>query len=305
MATTSPAGEALREVNVQRIVPALSIPEVLPLSIPPLTERGQLTSRDGKEGFEWSLPKGWEHLPVPGDAEKIVYRESGGDSRVLEIDFLGEIKGDSGNESMTGPEAVKFARKIFKCCVTDMHGNSSEEITCVGNTPDAAVPGTPRSNNLRAILCGVVVLGTAEGRQTMQEEQWMREDMGEDSDGEADHAGEEMRSNLTLAIAEVNGATVLITLTRLSYEPYMSTPRALGRYLSSTWRWVRGHKEPIPPLDPNIEGDVDIVRSIVGAFRWTGSARGDPPVSDSGEKKPDVPHETEAKMQVNRAPFEA
>ena len=160
-----------------------------------------------------------------------------------------------------------------------MQAKSSEELSCVGNTPDPHVPGTPRSNNLRAILCGVASLGEALGGQ-MNHEGFMPEDMlGEDMLGQStdDHVGEEMRSNLTLGIADVNGATVLLTLTRTSYHPYVSTPRMIGRYLSSTWSWARGHKEPqAPPPDPHIERDVDLIRSIVGTFYWTGSARGDP-----------------------------
>merc|ERR1719231_1704485 len=78
------------------------------------------------------------------------------------------------------------------------------------------------------------------------------------------NADDEIRKHISIALCEVNGAFVILTLIRTSYEEYVSTPRSVGRCVRNTYYWARGYEDDwTPPVDPYIEIDSQILRCIV------------------------------------------
>jgi len=286
-------------------IPTLSLSNIvgngLPTPIGPFTEVFREHPAEGQT-FSYHLPWGWERMDMFGKSKDVKHMENDEPQRMLSIDVLGTINDESGTPRLRGAEAVEFVKTIFDCEVNDGRCTQPEILSVVCNpaheaaheiavtveaseegsepaaaeTADAPVPVVPTVPVVQALLCGLAHLGEvpqAEGSPmdgivdviTPREISYTeRNVISRDS-----REGDNIKKKYTVAIVEVNGCYVLLTLERTCYEEVLWTHRAIGRYLYNTWSWVRGYEQWEPPPDPFIGADVDFLQRLAKVCKWT------------------------------------
>jgi len=285
-----------RSGSIPLTIPKLQVPTEKPPCVPPLSSRYTAETESGDK-FVFCVPEGY-HEVHHHDGNKDMKRfleddESHG--RILEIDFLGEVEREQEEEETTtkktkeqakryvGKAASKLCRKIFDAVIQDMHCERHEVVSCIDTEHDPNQPGTPRSgwvNNIRAIVYGHATIGnvpyddTFGGIGSIVQAVTPREDR-------QSNAGDEIRKHVNVVLAEVNGALVFLTMVRTSFEPVVSTPRSVYRWLSNTWSWGRGLEQWEPSTDPLIQTDTEVLRSVVSSLRWCEKGEEPTPLSPS------------------------
>eukprot|EP00322_Chrysochromulina_rotalis_P024076 CAMPEP_0115846714 /NCGR_PEP_ID=MMETSP0287-20121206/10002_1 /TAXON_ID=412157 /ORGANISM="Chrysochromulina rotalis, Strain UIO044" /LENGTH=355 /DNA_ID=CAMNT_0003300511 /DNA_START=20 /DNA_END=1087 /DNA_ORIENTATION=+ len=293
-------------------IPKLQVPKEKPLEVPAMTNQYKAETNSGMV-FHYAVPDGYnEQKRMAWNSQEETIRfleEDEPHGRMLEVDFLGEIEGDDGNgkvqPKVIGKEAEKIVRSIFDALIKDMKPEEHEVISNADLAIDPNALNTPRSSTIRAFIYGIARIG------------YVPQDVGSGTMGDVvdlvtprneqpgqSNVGDEIRKHISVALAEVNGAFVVLTLIRTSFEEYVSTPRSAGRWLYNTYRWARGQEDWTPPTDPCIEIDSQILRCVVGSLRWCDKSETPEPLEPSyliPTPKPQVEVSSAAKQALEEA----